>query len=85
MPSGAQRFAQQAAENAAKASRTPELDQAVVTAVSAATPPVATVSFRGGSYQFPHLSAYTPAVNDVVAIQRYAGSWLILGRPVGFP
>jgi hypothetical protein len=44
-----------------------------------------TVSWQGGSYQFPHLAAYTPAVGDIVAMDRYAGSWLILGKPVDFP
>lgn len=59
----------------------PEAYQAKVTAVG---PPV-TVSWQGGSYQFPKLDTYTPAVDDQVAIIRYGGSWLILGTPGGFP
>jgi hypothetical protein len=59
----------------------PGLQQAKVTAVG---PPV-TVSWQGDSYSFPHLAAYTPAVDDIVAMARYGGSWLILGKPVDFP
>lgn len=66
---------------AAPAATDPGLQQAKVTAVG---PPV-TVSWQGGSYSFPHLAAYTPVVNDLVAMARYGGSWLILGKPVDFP
>lgn len=59
----------------------PEAFQAKVTAVG---PPV-TVSWQGGSYQYPHLSSYTPVLNDIVAMVRYGGSWLIIGEPVDFP
>lgn len=58
-----------------------EAHQAKVTAVG---PPV-TVSWQGGSYQFPHMDSYTPVLNDLVAMVRYGGSWLILGKPVDFP
>lgn len=60
----------------------PEFEQAKVTAFSGG---IATVSWRGGSYQFPYLPAYTPVVNDRVAMGRFAGSWLIIGKPTGFP
>jgi hypothetical protein len=79
MPSGRDRLRRQILTLPAVAD--PGLQQAKVTAVG---PPV-TVSWQGGSYQFPHLAAYTPAVGDIVAMDRYAGSWLILGKPVDFP
>lgn len=59
----------------------PQAQQAEVAAVG---PPV-TVSWQGGTYQFPHLASYTPVVGHQVAMIRYAGSWLILGAPTGFP
>lgn len=59
----------------------PEAHQAKVTAVG---PPI-TVSWQGGTYQFPKLSSYSATVGDLVAIIRYGGSWLILGEPVDFP
>lgn len=60
----------------------PAGEQAKVTAFSGS---LVTVSWKGGSYQFPYLSSYAPAVNDQVAMIRFAGSWLIIGKPVGFP
>lgn len=58
-----------------------EAQQAKVTAVG---PPVE-VSWQGDTYYFPRVSSYTPVVNDIVAMVRYAGSWLIVGKPTGFP
>lgn len=85
MPSGRKRFTQRQVERDATPAAPAELEQAKVTVVSGATPPVVTVRWRGANYQFPHLLQYTPVVNDVVALAPYAGSWLILGRPGGFP
>jgi hypothetical protein len=57
----------------------------VVTAVSADSPPIVTVTYLGSSCQFPHLLSYTPVVNHTVAVIPYCGSQLILGVPGGFP
>lgn len=59
----------------------PEAQQAKVTALG---PPVQ-VSWQGGTYSFPHLASYTATVGDLVAMVRYGGSWLIIGRPADFP
>lgn len=85
MPSGMQRLVRQTVDRNTAPPPPAEFDQAKVTAVSGASPPVVTVSFRGGSYQFPHNPSYTPTVGDVVALARYAGSWVIAFKPVGFP
>lgn len=59
----------------------PEAQQATVTGLG---PPI-TVSWQGDTYRFPHLASYTPVVGHEVAMIRFAGSWLILGRPINFP
>lgn len=85
MPSGRERLARQQIAQAAAPPDLMEAGQAKVTAVSGASPPVVTISYLGGSYQVSHLLQYTPVVGHVVAVCRYAGSYLILGRPGGFP
>lgn len=84
MPTGAQRFTRQQIDRATSPDA-PGLAQATITAVSADTIPIVTVEYLGGFCQFPHLLQYTPVVGHVVAMAPYAGSWLILGRPGGFP
>lgn len=44
-----------------------------------------TVTHDGATRQYPHLLQYTPVVGHVVALGRWGGTWIILGRPGGFP
>jgi hypothetical protein len=87
MPSGKQRFARQQIDRALQQHQHGEV--AVVTAVAATggtdSQPLATVTHNGASVQYPHLSAYSPAVGDVVAVHPWGGTYLIVGKPVGFP
>ena len=57
--------------------------------VTAVTPragfALATVEWRGGSYQVPYLSSYSPAVGDVVLLARPTDQLVIVGRIVGTP
>ena len=85
MPPGRERLARQQIAAQAAATTGGGLEQAKVTVVSADSPPKVTVKWRGQTYVFPHLLNYTPVVNDVVVLAPYAGSYLILGRPGGFP
>ena len=83
MAGGAQRFARQQIDRAQEDPA--EAEQAVITAVSADSPPRVTVTYLGGTYtSFPYLPSYTPVVGHVVAVIPYCGSPLILGRPIGF-
>lgn len=78
MPSGADRLLRQMQGSDAGF---PELPDATVTDVAGG---VVTVSYKGASLQFPHVGTL-PAVGDVVVLVRWAGNWLILGTPTGFP
>lgn len=83
MPSGRERLARVLIDRTTPTDRS--LPQAVVTVVSADTPPKVTVTWKGGTYVFPHHASYSPTVGDVVTVAPHAGSYLILGRPVGHP
>lgn len=79
MPSGRDRL-REALLNLPAAPRT-GVFQAQVTAVG---PPI-TVSWAGGTYQFPGLASYTAVVGDIVDVLPRGGSYVILGKPTGFP
>lgn len=87
MVSGAARLSQQLLDTTAAA--TPDGQIATVTAVAATGgtdgQPLVTVRHNGAVLSYPHFSSYSPAVGDVVALGRWGGTWVILGRPVGFP
>lgn len=94
MPSGPDRLLQQllspraGSHGAQRRIGLPDLPQAKVTQVTAGGAAdggdLVQVSYLGGTYSFPHIGS-TPAVNDTVVLLPYAGTWLILGTPSGFP
>lgn len=52
--------------------------------VTAVTARGITVNVAGGEVPAAHLDSYVPAVGETVALVRFQGSWLVVGRPVGF-
>lgn len=87
MASGRQRFVRQQIDRAPAGE--PPGEVAVVTAVTAGGGTdgnaLVTVTHNGSTQKYPYLLQYTPVVGHVVAIHPWGGTYLILGRPGGFP